>query len=231
MAKFFVFFVSLSIFTATCQAAQQGNIETKWVGGPLSLPEFHQHAHFNRIDKLEKMLDNGQDIHAHESEDGRTALLIASKKCHLAGVKLLLSKGADVGDRDLLSRTPLIEAASNCNVEMLSTLVSAGARVDDFDEFGHTSLMAAAHVGHMAGVRYLIESGADADVRSKSEPGKPAKTAAQWAREAGFNDVADYLEGPESRHERNPPPPTKRPELKPTPTKKLDEGDDDMKEL
>jgi ankyrin repeat protein len=220
-----------SAFVSFVLSAPQGNIETKWTGGPLSLPEFHQHAHFNRIEKLEHMLVNGQDIHAHESEDGRTALIISSKKCHLAGVKFLLSRGADVGDRDLLSRTPLIEAAANCNVEMLSMLISAGARVDDFDEFGFTALMAAAHIGHQAGVEFLIKNGADADVRSKNEPGRPAKTAAQWAKEAGFNEVASWLESPESRNEDKLPSPTKRPELKPTPTRKLEEGDEDMREL
>jgi ankyrin repeat protein len=215
--------LALFLFLNTCCA----QIETKWVGGPMSLPEFHQHAHFNRLEKMEEMLNNGQDIHAHETEDGRTALLISARKCHISGVKLLLSRGADVEERDLMSRTPLIEAAANCNVEMLTILILAGAKVQSIDEFGHTPLMAAAHIGHLAGVQYLIENGADADVSSKSEPGKPARTASKWAREAGHKEVAEYLESFTYI-------PTKRPEFKPTPTKRLDEidnDDNDMKEL
>lgn len=223
MTIFIALFLLFLNILNTCWA----QIETKWVGGPMSLPEFHQHAHFNRLEKMEEMLNNGQDIHAHETEDGRTALLISARKCHISGVKLLLSRGADVEERDLMSRTPLIEAAANCNVEMLTILILAGAKVQSIDEFGHTPLMAAAHIGHLAGVQYLIENGADADVSSKSEPGKPARTASEWAREAGHKEVAEYLESFTYI-------PTKRPEFKPTPTKRLDEidnDDNDMKEL
>ncbi len=64
-----------------------------------------------------------------KSNDGQTPLHLAASEGHVEVGSLLLSKGANVDEKDNAGLTPL--AASQGHVEMGSLLLSKGARVDE----------------------------------------------------------------------------------------------------
>ena len=76
--------------------------------------------------------------------------------------KMLLQRGADVGDRDMKGRqTPLHLAAMNGLVAVARVLVEAGADLDSVNKIGQTALIYAVVEEQVEMVRLLIEKGAD----------------------------------------------------------------------
>lgn len=96
------------------------------------------------------------------------------------------------GDLDFVwgEYTPLGHAAQMGQVAAIDKLISRGADVSKPGIWGYTPLMLAALRGSLPSVRLLIEGGADAN--SKDMDGR---TAIDFARENGANDVVGFLSG------------------------------------
>jgi serine/threonine-protein phosphatase 6 regulatory ankyrin repeat subunit B len=102
--------------------------------------------------------------HAGQSQD--EALLEAAEKGDIEGVKILLSKGANIDAKgDYRSDTALIKAATRGHEEIVRILLTKGAKVNEKDKFGATSLMYAASEGYTKIAEVLIERSADVNAR------------------------------------------------------------------
>ncbi len=102
--------------------------------------------------------------HAGQSQD--EALLEASEKGDMEGVKISLDKGANMNAKgDYRSDTALIKAATRGHEEIIRVLLIKGAKANERDKFGATALMYATSGGYTQIVASLVESGADVNAR------------------------------------------------------------------
>ena len=107
-------------------------------------------------------------------------------------VKLLIDHGADVNRADSYGHTPLMWGASFPDAGLTEMLLREGADVNARRPDGTSVLHVAIHSD--AGpdtVRLLLAAGADPAVRDGE-----GKTPADYAREAGFTELAQLLDAP-----------------------------------
>jgi ankyrin repeat protein len=102
----------------------------------------------------------------------------------------LVAAGADLTGLGDCGRTILHAAAKRGNIEICTLLLDAGADVSRVDVFRDTVLHFAARGGFMVLCALLIARGASVDAWNRD-----GQTAASYAREAGHESVAAYLEG------------------------------------
>ena len=106
------------------------------------------------VDDVDKPLD-----------DGRTALMLASKFGMKGMVRDLISAGADVNARNSNGGTALMYSAIRGDESTVDLLLKQGANVNATAKFGWSALMVAAAKGHGSIVGKLIHSGADVNGR------------------------------------------------------------------
>jgi ankyrin repeat protein len=82
-----------------------------------------------------------------------------------AGLKALLTKGADVNMKDSRGATPLMYAAASGSAEVMKLLLDAGADVNARNSFGASALLWSA--GEIRKVRLLLDKGAEVNVATK----------------------------------------------------------------
>ena len=97
-----------------------------------------------------------------------TELLQAAKNGRMHAVQLLLAAGADVNERDQVSRTALINAALMGHLEVVQLLLENGANVNVRERDGYSALMMAAIRGDVAVVRLLLAAGADVNLQAQN---------------------------------------------------------------
>ncbi|HEU0230272.1 MAG TPA: ankyrin repeat domain-containing protein, partial [Burkholderiaceae bacterium] len=103
-----------------------------------------------------------------------------------ARARTLIQRGAKV---NRLGWTPLHYAASTGQLETAKMLLADKAIVNAPGPDGTTPLMMAALSGSDAMVRLLLHAGADPTMRNLK-----GQSAADWARQKGFNDLAAKLD-------------------------------------
>jgi ankyrin repeat protein len=152
-------------------------------------------------------LQHGFPVNAVHSEDGYTVLHYAAGLAmdplgdgqvwgHAPTAALALAHGASPTHREPhMGSTPMLWAACRGNVDILRALIDAGGDVNQGDFHGmYTPLIAVARgkvlTGAVDRARVLL-----------AEPGldplatRGGKTAEEWARERGMDDVADAIAG------------------------------------
>eukprot|EP00798_Chlamydomonas_sp_ICE-L_P032103 gene32103-16616_t len=108
----------------------------------------------------------------------RGALLKACEAGNVLAVELLMSRGADLEEKDETgTRTPLITAGIIGHVECICALLAKGADIDGRNINGRTPLIAASDQGHRECVATLLDKGAL--VNAMDDGGN---TALWWAR-------------------------------------------------
>ena len=115
-------------------------------------------------------------------------------------VKMLLDYKANVDTPNDRGETPLFSASGNAlnpafnknKAKIVKMLLDSKAAVDKAQKDQFTPLIYAAMEGRFPVVKLLVEAGADTTIREKIT-GEERYTAAQYAREKGHNDIADYL--------------------------------------
>ena len=119
-------------------------------------------AAIKRGDRTEsaRLLDQGADGNTADPA-GRTVLISAAWRGHVAIVDLLIEAGADLDGVDDQGRTALMWASINGYPALVAKLASRSAAVDAADDAGLTPLMRAAWNGHAEAVRLLLQSGAN----------------------------------------------------------------------
>jgi ankyrin repeat protein len=100
------------------------------------------------------------------TEDGWTALHLASSEGHLDIAKLLIDRGANVDSRNDEQETPLALASSFGHLDIARFLIESGAAVSAPDKEGNTPFHMAANKGHLDVTKFLLECGIDVDIRN-----------------------------------------------------------------
>lgn len=142
--------------------------------------------------RLEALLDAEPEDVAAYSTDGWTPLHLAAAFAGPDSVKLLLAAGADVNavSRNPQQNQPLHAAlALSRNPETIRLLLTHGADPNAVQAGGFTPLFAAATANRRDLAELLLAHGAKPHLRSDHE-----KTPADFARERGHTEFADWLE-------------------------------------
>jgi ankyrin repeat protein len=107
---------------------------------------------------LELLIQNGANVKAEDSEEGKTALMLACEKGYLEVITKLLDSGAVVDKGDKKKKTALMYAVNltqeNCDI--ISSLLSKKAEVDWKSLEGQTALLLAADRKHARIVSMLL---------------------------------------------------------------------------
>ncbi|MFB0553289.1 MAG: ankyrin repeat domain-containing protein [Phycisphaerae bacterium] len=98
-----------------------------------------------------------------EQEQAKT-LHDAARDGDIDQVQLLLSKGADVNEKNRMGWTPLHTAIQNRRQALIEPLIAKGADINATNNRGQTPLMAAVYIGQKDAVELLIAKGADINV-------------------------------------------------------------------
>ncbi|KAK9759062.1 Mind bomb SH3 repeat domain [Popillia japonica] len=110
---------------------------------------------------LEDLVPNMVDARS----GGKTPLQVAAHQGHVAIVRELLSKGADVNASDNDGDTCLHYAAFGNQPEVVDLLIGAGASLNTSNRSGCTALHIAAHKHPSRSVQILLTAGADPNCR------------------------------------------------------------------
>ena len=98
------------------------------------------------------------------SDDGLSALHIASHRGHVAIVRILLEREVNIDERDNNGRTALQMAAINGHEAVVQLLLQRGACINACDALGRTALHWAALQKHEAVLRVFLDAGADGNI-------------------------------------------------------------------
>lgn len=120
------------------------------------------------------------------NQAGESALMMAALKGDLAGVQLLLERGAKV---DQAGWSPLHYGATGPEPKVVQLLLDHGADIDAASPNGSTPLMMAAQYGSEDSVKLLLDRGADLKRRNQLD-----LSAIDFARRAGRNTLVKRLE-------------------------------------
>ena len=114
------------------------------------------------LEKTKSLLEEGTDFN-YRTQEGYSFLMLASKQGHLDIVGMLLSKGANIHDKDTTDGySSLMIASQEGCLSVVELLLSKGANIHDkTTTHGYTSLMIASQQGHMSVVELLLSKGAN----------------------------------------------------------------------
>ena len=164
-----------------------------WVNATANSQAFLKALQNEDFDAINRMIGEINDVDAR-LDDGRTALMLASKYGLNDVTHNLLRAGADVNARNNNGGTALMYSAIRADLPTVKLLLESGAQVNLTAKFGWTALMVAAAKGHADVVKQLLERDADANCRDTYE-----WTPLMRASYAGYNDaVKRLLEHPDT---------------------------------
>jgi RNA polymerase sigma factor (sigma-70 family) len=183
--------------TALIMAANSGHRELaallREAGAPIG---HHQAAAIGDTERVAAVLDDKPELLDAFSDEGFTALALASHFGHLDCLRLLIERGADVSlvSRHPIGSTPLIGALFGKQVEAAKILIDHGADVSTqrggrgWPRSGWRPLHYAAAYGFVDVIGALLARGADA--RAQDDMGR---TPVDVAREARQKDAERLL--------------------------------------
>jgi ankyrin repeat protein len=167
------------------------------------------------VDTAALLIDAGAPINLKSQDGMLTPLHCSSAKGHVACVKLLIQKGADIHALDKFNSTPLRIAASNANSlenldkfrQVAELLLKAGADINAASAAGNTPLHSIVKLGDVDLIRWMLDNGADAhrknneglapvdhvksdDIRQMMEKRVPPPSATAASSAAALNNNA-----------------------------------------
>lgn len=182
--------------------------------------QFLKAARFDDVKTIKKIMEQGFNPNVSESDRGETALMLAIREDSYKVFEFLLfhpqinldarAKNGDtaimlaayLGKVDWLSElifagaqinqvgwTALHYAAAVGDEQIIAVLLEHSAYIDAESPNKTTPLMMAARKGDLAPVRLLVQEGADLALKNLL-----GLTALDFAKEAGMNEVAKYLQ-------------------------------------
>jgi uncharacterized protein len=111
------------------------------------------------LERVQKLLDEGADVNS-KTDNGLTALMMASQRNRIDVAKLLLDRGADVNARRNMDWTALMDSAVRGHMKLVKLLLDKGADVHAKTADGRTALKIAEKEGHTQIVELLKAYGA-----------------------------------------------------------------------
>jgi len=121
-----------------------------------------------------------------EQEQAKT-LHDAARDGDIDQVQLLLSKGANVNEKNRMGWTPLHTAIQNRRLALIEPLIAKGADINATNNRGQTPLMAAVYIGQKDAVELLIAKGADINIIGGGD------NALSLAKKRRNTEIADLL--------------------------------------
>jgi ankyrin repeat protein len=112
------------------------------------------------IQKITELINN-PSLDINYEDKGQTLLMFASKEGRTDVVELLLSKGANVNDRNSDGRTPIMFASIEGRTDVVKLLLDRSANPNDKDNYGNSPILWASGNGHTEVVKLLLSKGAD----------------------------------------------------------------------
>jgi len=122
----------------------------------------------------------------NEQEQAKT-LHDAARDGDIDQVQLLLSKGANVNEKNRMGWTPLHTAIQNRRQALIEPLIAKGADINATNNRGQTPLLAAVNIGQKDTVELLIAKGADVNVMAGSD------NALSLAKKRRNTEIVDLL--------------------------------------
>ncbi len=122
----------------------------------------------------------------NEQERAKT-LHDAARDGDIDQVQLLLSKGANVNEKNRMGWTPLHTAIQNRRQALIEPLIAKGADINATNNRGQTPLMAAIYIGQKDAVELLIAKGADVNVMAGGD------NALSLAKKRRNTEIVDLL--------------------------------------
>jgi predicted membrane chloride channel (bestrophin family) len=139
--------------------------------------------------ELQRLLSNGANVNAKDSDDQVTPLHVAASGDNADAANILIEARADVDAQNGSGITPLMGAAENNATGVAELLLSARAQVNAVDSEDMTPLHWVARLGHLDFAALLISAGAD--INKKTDAGyTPFAMAQDW----GTTEMASLLE-------------------------------------
>lgn len=140
-----------------------------------------------------RLVEQGADVNAKD-ETQQSAYLIATSEGHLDLLRLTLSSGARVNDKDSWNGTGLIRAAERGHALVVGELLQAGIDRDHVNRIGYQAVHEAVWLGedtaaYVDTVRVLVAGGVELDRPSGTE----RLTPLEMARERGYGRLASVL--------------------------------------
>jgi uncharacterized protein len=123
-------------------------------------------------------------INTRNSDNGDTALHIATKRADTTWIRFLLAAGANPDARDGTGDTPLVQSVVRSCRDCVLLLLENRANPNAQNEAGETPLIKAVQLRNAVMVRTLLDGGAKVDV-TDSVTGLSALEHAQRDRRAG----------------------------------------------
>ena len=136
---------------------------------------------------VERLLREGVDVD-EKTEDGLTALMLATIKGSVEIMHALLQRGADANQKNNKGWTALRYAVSMGDINALQVLLASGADVNVKDIEGKTALTQAVSENNVDSLKLLLSSNADVNVSDQS--GVPAL---MLAGKYGYYEIIELL--------------------------------------
>ncbi|UCC96497.1 MAG: ankyrin repeat domain-containing protein [Phycisphaerales bacterium] len=130
---------------------------------------------------------SGLDVTSAQAKRART-LHDAAVAGDVDEVNSLLSKGADINQKNRMGGTPLHTAMMNRQKAIVELLIAKGADVNARNSSGDTPLALAVKAGQKDIVEQLIAKGADVNVMAG-----PGENALSLAKKGGHTEIVDLL--------------------------------------
>ena len=138
---------------------------------------------------MKSYLRKGGNVNQSD-EKGRTLLYHACWGNQTASVKLLLSRGANVGQAKTYDGwTPLHIACARGNLEIVKLLLEEGTDIDQVNKNGWTPLHEACWAGHTEIVKLLLSECANINAVTNN-----GMTPLHHARQRGFTKIIELFE-------------------------------------
>jgi uncharacterized protein len=119
---------------------------------------------------------------------GPSLLDTAESGDHIAAMRLLSAKGADVNAAEPDGTTAIMYAASNGDLELVRALIKAGANVKLANQFGTSAITESAIIGSAPIIEALLKAGADPNFKTPN-----GETPLMSAARSGKMDAAKAL--------------------------------------
>lgn len=123
-------------------------------------------------------------------DEGHPLIMEAVYTGNRAVLDAVIDGGANVNARSTSNNgNAILLAGMHDHAALVPTLINAGAQIDGLlsEAQPYSALMIAAMQGHFETVRALVEAGADLTIEASG------RTAADYARRNGHDEIADYL--------------------------------------
>uniref|UniRef100_A0A9J8A1I7 Kinase D interacting substrate 220 n=1 Tax=Cyprinus carpio carpio TaxID=630221 RepID=A0A9J8A1I7_CYPCA len=153
----------------------------------LTTQSLFSYVEEENLSAIKAHLDKYREVDTR-SENGQTALMLASEQGSLEIVQELIRRGANVNLDDIDCWTALISAAKEGHTEVVKELLENNANVEHRDMGGWSALMWAAYKGRLEVAHLLLEKGANPNIT-----GQYSVYPIIWAAGRGHAEIVQLL--------------------------------------